>query len=83
LKKLRLSSIFEKFEIAFIVENIEVVFYLRRPRIVLFWLRAWQKLISLLFRVGVGGIGTKASPSILLWLRALQKNVVNSGHLVP
>ena len=61
------------------------MFHLRSPRIVWLWLRAWQRLLSLLFRVGGwpvggrlaggwvgGGIGTKASPSILLWLRALQ-----------
>ena len=28
----------------------------------------------------VGGIETKASPSAWLWLRARQKNAVNSGH---
>jgi hypothetical protein len=30
----------------------------------------------------VGGIETKASPSILLWLRALQNKAKNYGHYV-
>jgi hypothetical protein len=85
------SSIFEKSRSSSIF-----VFHLRRPRIVLLWLRAWRRLISLLFRVAggwvgggwvaVGGIGTKVSPSILLLLRALQKNTqantmtIKCGH---
>ena len=60
-EKLRLSSILE--------EEKKVVFYLKMPRIVWLWFKAWQKLISILWVggwVGVGGIGTKASPSILI-----------------
>jgi hypothetical protein len=37
---------------------------LKMSVIIIFWLVGWG--------VGVGGIGTKASPSIQLWLRALQ-----------
>ena len=34
--------------------KIEVVFHLKRPRLVWLWLRAWQRLLSLLLRVAGG-----------------------------
>jgi hypothetical protein len=44
----------KKWGSSFIYEKIEVVFHLGRPRIVWLWLRAWQILLSLLFRVAGG-----------------------------
>ena len=55
MKKLRSSSLFEKIEVVFhFWKNIG---RLRRPRLVWLWLRAWQRLLSLLFRVGLGWVG--------------------------
>ena len=45
---------FKNFRFSSLSQKIEVVFHLRRPRLVWLWLRAWQRLLSLLFR-RVGG----------------------------